>query len=258
MKAKLRYLVGATVSIPLLPLLYFQGRAVRRSIPDLPEAQGAEGLVDQESEQTLKILAIGESSIAGVGVNKHEEGFTGLLASRLSELLDCNVRWKVYAKSGYTVSNVRAKIVSKISEKDVDLIVIGLGGNDAFTLNRPSRWAQEIESLIQDLRGKFPDAPLGFINMPPIKEFPAFTRLIKFTIGNLVEIHGQALAKVVEKYDNVFYNPQIILLDDWLAKLGDHLQVSDFFSDGVHPSKMTYQAWGRDFAEFLVKEKVIT
>jgi lysophospholipase L1-like esterase len=249
--------MGATVSIPLLPLLYFQGMAVRRSIPDLPEAKGLEGLVDHEAERTLNLLTVGESTIAGVGVNSHAEGFTGLLASRLSELLGCNVHWKVYAKSGYTVSNVREKIIDNITEENVDLIVIGLGGNDAFTLNRPSKWADQIDKLIKDLRTKYPETPIGFINMPPIKEFPAFTRLIKFTIGNLVEIHGQALAKVVQMHENVFYNPQIIVLDDWLDKLGDHLEVNDFFSDGVHPSKITYQAWGKDFAEFLVKENVL-
>jgi lysophospholipase L1-like esterase len=258
MNAKLRYLAGAAVSLPLLPLLYFHGKAVRKSVPDLPEAKGSHGLVDNKAAKTLHVLTIGESTIAGVGVDNHEEGFTGLLASRLSDLLAINVKWKVYAKSGYTVSSVRQKLIPTIKEKRIDLIVIGLGANDAFTLNRPSKWAQEAEALINDLRTMYPDAPIGFINMPPIKEFPAFTRLIKFTIGNLVEMHGIALAKVVSKYDNVFYNPQIILLDDWVARLGNNLQPSDLFSDGVHPSKLSYQAWGNDFAEFLVREKVIS
>jgi len=258
MNSKLRYGLGALVSIPLLPIIYFQGKAVRKSVPVLPEAKGTEGFVSRDAEKTIRILTIGESTIAGVGVESHEEGFTGLLAKKLSELMQVNVGWRVYARSGYTAAKVKAKILNKIEEREADLLVIGLGGNDAFTLNRPSKWAQSIVELIAELQKKFPGTPIAFTNMPPIKEFPAFTRLIKFTIGNLVEIHGNVLSDVVKGFKNVFYNDEILLLEDWIKKLGGGYTSGDFFSDGVHPSKLTYQAWGKDFAEFIVREKVIS
>ncbi|GLR17474.1 SGNH/GDSL hydrolase family protein [Portibacter lacus] len=254
---KLRYLLGAVVSIPLLPLLYLQGKKVRKSVPLLPEAEGIEGIVDSGSDRTLNILTIGESTIAGVGVDKHENGFTGLLAKRLSELLLVNVHWKVYARSGYTAKRVKSKIIPKITEDQVDLLVVGLGGNDAFTLNKPWKWKKEVEALIQDLKSKFPGTPIAFTNMPPIKEFPAFTPLIKFTIGNLVEIHGVELERLVAKMDGVYYNPAILDVPEWIEKLGGNYTYKDFFSDGVHPSELTYQEWGKDFANFIVINNVI-
>lgn len=51
--------------------------------------------------------------------------------------------------------------------------------------------------------------------MPPIKEFLAFTRTIKFVIGNLVEILGGRLNRRVRKKSNVYYNDEIITLENW-------------------------------------------
>ncbi|MCZ4409992.1 SGNH/GDSL hydrolase family protein [Cryomorphaceae bacterium 1068] len=245
----IRYISGAVISFPLLPFMYFQGKRIRASVPKLPEAEGIEGhCSNQKSGNTLTVISIGESTIAGVGVRTHEEGFTGTFAKEISRLYNRSVQWKVYARSGYTAGSVDKKLIPEITENQADLIVIGLGGNDAFTLSRPSKWKADIHSLIESLRSKFPKAIIVFCHMPPIKEFPAFTPLIKFTIGNLVEILGEELRKVVSQYQNVFYLGEKITLKRWIDKFDLKAGKEDFFSDGVHPSKLTYQTWAKDIA----------
>lgn len=251
----LRYLLGAAISLPLLPLMYYQGKRIRAVVPQLPEAQGVEGQsgTNVKAESVLKLISIGESTIAGVGVQTHEEGFTGEFANQLSRLLNLNISWKVYARSGYTAKRVQEKLIPRITEKEADLIIIGLGGNDAFTLNRPSKWNTQIRSLIDLLNLKFPKTTIVFCNMPPIKEFPSFTSLIKFTVGNLVEILGDELQKIVGEYENVFYIGETITLKGWIDKFKLNEKKEDFFSDGVHPSKLTYQTWAKDLASELTK-----
>ncbi len=252
-----RYILGATVAVPLLPLMYYQGQQIRASVPVLPEATGIEGYVQIDSTKEVSLLAIGESTIAGVGVKTHREGFTGTLAQEIGDQLGVNVRWKVYAKSGYTAKKVTEKILPKITENEVDIIVVGLGGNDAFQLNRPAKWRKDIEKLVSELRFKFPETPIVFANMPPIKEFPAFTPLIKFTVGNLVEILGAELKKVTDPLPNVYYSLEKITLDGWMKKFQVDTEMSEFFSDGVHPSLFTYQTWARDLADFILKDEKI-
>lgn len=254
-----RYLLGAIISFPLLPLMYYQGRQIRAKVPELPEAKGIEGQYQSNRKNTriLNIISIGESTIAGVGVQIHEEGFTGTFAKELSNLLDVSIKWKVYARSGYTAQRVEKRIIPKITENQADLIVVGLGGNDAFTLNRPSKWKAEINALIQSIQSKFPEAIIVFCNMPPIKKFPAFTSLIKFTVGNLVEILGEELKKVVSDYQDVFYFGEKITLKRWMDKFELNVEKDDFFSDGVHPSKLTYQTWARDIANEVFKNEKI-
>ncbi len=252
----IRYLVGAIISFPLLPWMYYQGKQIRANVPALPEAKGVQGQCTSngKNEKTLRIISIGESTIAGVGVQTHEEGFTGTFAKELSDVLGATILWKVYARSGYTAERVERKLIPKISENQADLIVIGLGGNDAFTLNRPWKWKAEIHSLIKSMKAKFPEARIVFCNMPPIKEFPAFTLLIKFTVGNLVEILGEELRKVVSEYEDVIYVGETITLRGWIDKFHLRVDREAFFSDGVHPSKLTYQTWARDVAHKVYKQ----
>lgn len=229
--------------------MYFQGKRIRASVPKLPEAQGDRGSFGEAftAGDAVQLVTIGESTIAGVGVSTHEEGFSGTLAKELSTLLSVQIRWRVYARSGYTAASVTEKLVPKVEETP-GLIVIGLGGNDAFKLQSPWVWCRDVNKLIVSLRSRFPNPPIIFCNMPPIKEFPAFTPLIKATIGNLVELLGEGLEDVVVRHNNVFYFGEVITLDEWIERVGVKAERSDFFSDGVHPSKLTYQTWAREVA----------
>ena len=253
MNTHIKYAFGAFITVPLLPLMYIQAKRIRAKVPRLAEAKKPSGQAIKEGKQnTLQLIALGESTIAGVGVNTHEEGFTGTLAQVLASQLKANVHWNVYARSGFTAKRVTKVLIPKIEEQLPDLIVIGLGGNDAFTLNSPAKWKTHIQEMIDVIRNKFGLVPIAFTNMPPIKAFPAFTPLIKFTIGNLVEILGEALADVVQENELVFYNAETITFEGWIQKLGLNAAPEDFFSDGVHPSRLTYQAWAKDFAAFLM------
>ncbi|MEM9831172.1 MAG: SGNH/GDSL hydrolase family protein [Bacteroidota bacterium] len=226
-------------------------------MPVLPEATGVEGYCEASSAREINLLTIGESTIAGVGVRTHREGFTGTLAQEIANQLGANVRWKVYARSGYTAKRVTEKILPKITENEADIIVVGLGGNDAFRLNRPVKWRKDIEKLVAELRLKFPKTPIVFTNMPPIKEFPAFTPLIKFTVGNLVEMLGDELNQAIAPLPDVYYSSEKITLDSWIKKFSVDTETSEFFSDGVHPSLFTYQTWARDLADFILKDKKV-
>ena len=253
----LKYSLGLLVSVPLLPLLYFQGKRIQRTVPRLPEAKGDQGSYSVSSERALGIITIGESTIAGVGVQTHEEGFTGTLAKELSAVLQSNMNWKVHAKSGYTTKKINDHIIPNITENPIDLIVIGIGGNDAFELSSPKKWTKDVRKLIKSLQLKFKKTPILFINMPPIKEFPAFTSLIKFTIGNLVDILGEELEKIVADFENVYYYDRVVRSNYFIERYKLKIKPTDFFSDGVHPSKITYQIWAKDIATYIMESKEI-
>jgi len=248
-----RYIIGRILFTPLLPLMYFQGKKIRVSVPQLPEAREPSGFAkNEDSNSEVKLITIGESTIAGIGVDRHEEGFSGTLARELANKLGTNVSWKVYARSGYTAAMISKKIIPKIKEEYADIIVIGLGGNDAFTLNTPRKWRKEMTALIEQINEKFQGAAIFFCNMPPIKEFPAFTPLIKSSIGNLVEILGRELEIVVRGYENVSYFNEKITIENWCERFNISKD-SEFFSDGVHPSKLTYQTWAKEVANGIAQ-----
>ena len=253
-----KYWGGALLSLPFLPLMYYQGRNIRANVPVLPEAKIPFGIASGSSDKTIRITLLGESTIAGVGVASHQEGFAGSLATQLAQLSSDNIDWKVYAKSGFNARQVTEYLVPSILENSTDLVVIGLGGNDAFELNRPRRWRYQVLQLIEAVQARFSNTPIVFTNMPPIKEFPAFTPLIQFTIGNLVEILGDELEDLCSRVDNVHYRSEIITFNNWIELSDQVYTVSDFFSDGVHPSNLTYQLWGKDIAKFIMEKSLLS
>jgi len=87
--------------------------------------------------KNTKILTIGESTITGVGVRTHQEGFTETLATELAGELKINIDWNVSAKSGDTTKRIQEKIIDTIPNQPIDFILIGIGGIDAFELSTP-------------------------------------------------------------------------------------------------------------------------
>ena len=257
MIADFKYYASLVIGLPLLPVMLYQGIRIRRNVPKLPEANHPSGKVIKGNDRNLRILALGESTIAGVGVNSHRQGFTGHLADALSDDLNCTVDWTVIAKSGYTVQQMSTRLIPRIKDEKFDMILIGAGGNDAFQLNSPSKWRTSVTLLLSELNEKQPGTPIVFLNMPPIKDFPAFTSLIKNSIGNLVRIFGTELSRIVNRHENVYFNSELITFENWIIKKGLTNDISVFFSDGVHPSELTYKIWAQEMSRFIVQEKKI-
>ena len=240
----------------MMPIVFYQGNKIRKEFPRLPEASEPQGESGSAYQNTMTVIGIGESTMACVGIDKHENGFIGHFSRNLSDLLQRKINWKVYAKSGYTAEMTRNELLPQVSEKTVDLFIISLGGNDTFQLNSPKKWSEDIIKLIKELRENHPATPLLFTTMPPIHTFPAFTGSIRFVLGNLVRIHGEALEKVAQSVEGVYYDSRKIELKEWLAKLPDKNK-SDFYSDGVHPSQLTFEIWGKEMAELINEQHFI-
>ena len=246
----LRYLGRLLWIVFTLPLLFIHGKRIRKSVPVLGEAKNPNGTVKGNGDRD-RILFIGESTMAGVGVSEHKQGFPGHFARKWSEVSGRSVNWDVVARSGYTVDRVVKKSMKHVPKEEVDLIVIGLGGNDGFGLTPTWRWIKGLDRLRNALSEKYPDVPIAFANMPPIRDFPAFTSLIKTVIGGQVDLLGESLERWVADQENVHFYSDKITLTGWCRRYGYPEDPALFFSDGVHPSELTYQVWSESMASWL-------
>jgi len=252
----LKFYLHALITLPQLPFMARDGKRIFESVPKLPDASGPAGRTNIGQGPVLRLLCIGESTMAGVGVKTHAEGFAGSLARHLGRRLQREVAWTVYAKSGATAEKLVDKLLPQISEREADLIVIATGANDGFKLSSPMKFRRDARRMIDWLQVRFPGVPVAFTNVPPIQDFPAFTPLIKRTIGRLVQFHGEQLRELAEQ-PGVYFNSDPITLAGWMKRYDLDGQPSDFFSDGVHPSGLTYRTWAKDFSEFLFGNKIV-
>ncbi|MCO6479883.1 MAG: SGNH/GDSL hydrolase family protein [Phaeodactylibacter sp.] len=249
------YYLGAVLALPFGPFLVFQGRKVRAAVPELPEAGGPQKGITGQGKAPLRLLTIGESTIAGVGVNTHEEGFTGRLAHYLHQATGRRVEWQVLARSGYTARDVRDNLVPLLPAAPLGLIVIGLGGNDTFQLHSPLRWRKDMIRLVQAIRKRQPHTPVLINNLPPVGQFPALPGSLQLVMGCLVRLHGRAIGDIPSLFEKVYFQSRPITLEEWREKLPGETGAEAFFSDGVHPSGLTYRLWAEEAGAFIVRQE---
>lgn len=219
-------------------------------MPEMENAPDLNGTILNGNVDFLNILFIGESTISGVGVKSNTEGFSGSLSKIISERLNQNVSWKVFAKSGFNVKRIAEEIIPTIPEVEADLIFIGIGGNDAFELTHPDTFRLNVLKLIYNLNLKFPTTPLVFINFPAVEDFPALTPKIKKLMISWVKSLHQEMISIAKNNCEIYFDPEIITFSSWKEKLNLEIEPSELFSDGIHPSKLSYGLWAQIVAEF--------
>ena len=96
-----------------------------------------------------------------------------------------------------------------------------------------------------------------FMHMPPVKEFTGFTKTMKWAIGNLVDFFGDVLAQETPKHADVYFQHQIVTLKSWHEQSNSNLSPDAFFSDGVHPSQLNYQLWGKSFGQWVIDQEIL-
>lgn len=251
----LKYLAHILLSVPLIPLIYFQGKKVYKKIPKLPDAEGNSGKIDNQSDRTLNLLFIGESAIAGVGVRNHSNSFVGHFSKLIAEKLNCNVTWNVFARSGYNIQKINERILPKINIENADLILVGIGGNDSFELTTPTKFNENIFKSITFLQSKFPDKPIVFVNFPPVKYFPIFTKPMQFVLGSRAEILQDAFKKSIPKNKNIYFMYNGEIFQKWSTE--KNIKIEELFSDGVHPSEKTYFLWAEESVNFTLDQNIL-
>lgn len=257
MKEQLLYILTAVLLLPFFPILIWQGTRLKKNLPRIGEAAGAREGIYKGVQPPIRLLAIGESTFAGVGVEQQQDAITSIIGKTLQQQSGRTVEWNVIARSGYNARQVLERLVPKIPAQQYDFIVIGLGGNDTFELNRPLKWKQQMIALVEHLNSSFPESKVVIANLPPVGDFPAFPKSFQFLLGGLVKLHASVINDLPKRITNTYYINRPFTMDDWNPRIEGTVSPSDLFSDGVHPSALTYRLWGEDIglycAEILEK-----
>jgi lysophospholipase L1-like esterase len=236
-----KYILGVGLILPFAPLLYLQGRYVRRKVGLLPDAAGEKNGVAGKGEPGTRLLVIGESTVAGLGARTHETALAGQFAKHLGAKIDRSVQWNAIGKNGVTAARTIKELLPLIEGEGFDYILIGLGGNDVLKLSSPVKWRKSMLRLISLLRENSPDATIFITNVAAVHLSPALPQPIRGILWQLSRLHNANIVEFVKSLKNVFYYPQPTSVPD------------DFFSDGIHPSEAGYAVWSKDMVDTMLK-----
>jgi lysophospholipase L1-like esterase len=241
---KVKKHLAAVLTLPFLPVLLAQGYWTRKRTPRLPDAGGPlEGTVTSGGDP-IQLIAVGESTVAGIGATTHETGLTGQFALALSGHSKRSVRWLVVARSGINARKSLVELVPKLAGRRADIVLIALGVNDSIEFHTARRWSADIERLIDSIRREVGEALVLLAGVPPLDCFPALPHPLSFVLGARSSSLDMASAGIARKMKRVVHVPFQIEKDG---------SRQFFCADGFHPSELGYGLWAEQLAEAFAR-----
>ena len=209
-------------------------------------------------EKRLRLVVLGDSTTAGVGVDRPEDSLPYHLARRIADAERRDVHVVSYGWAGARVADLvrqqlpRALQPLRASESEpflpgADIVAVVVGANDATHRTAPGRFRADLRAALNGIRDSAPSARVVLAGIPTFRGvLPAVQPLIFLAdqYARLLRPIGRSEAARLG-----------IAYADLAAELPDRLRGrSDIFAqDRFHPSAIGYAAWADIIADALVE-----
>jgi lysophospholipase L1-like esterase len=224
-------------TIALAPVIVPQGIWTNLRVPTLPEPPGArQGTAG--AGPPLRVLIVGDSAAAGVGVSRQEDALLGQVVSRLAKHF-C-VEFDLQAKTGFTTADILRRL-EDMAPADYDVALTSLGVNDVLALTGRTIWRARQKRLREVLREKFGVRLLIVSGLPPVHSFPALPQPLRWHLGSRATQFNDDLAEAVDSEPGAR-----------LINLRFEADVAMMASDGFHPGVPIYSEWGERAARLIL------
>ncbi|KRS12600.1 hypothetical protein XM53_10985 [Roseovarius atlanticus] len=218
----------------MAPVLVPQAAWVMMRAARLPEAAGPrEGAAGQGA--ALRLLIVGDSSAAGVGVETQDDALAGRLVAHLAPRF--RVHWRLEARGGATTASALADL-GRMPRAGFDVAVIALGVNDAKNGMRRARWRRNYSDLVSLLKARFGVTRVVASGVPPLGAFPLLPPPLRGVLGARAAALDAELRALVAQDPALRYAPMEFPLDRRLMA-----------ADGFHPAAPLYDLWAGRVAE---------
>jgi lysophospholipase L1-like esterase len=231
--------VGRAVVYALFPVLLSQAFALRRhALTLLPAAGPTRGRIGRG--EPLRLLAIGDSIIAGVGARRIEHSTVMHAARFMSGRLAREIHWHASGMIGAGARRVRCEAVPMLPEQPFDVILVSVGVNDVLRLERSGRFRRQLLKLIRELKRHSPHAVIGYLGLPPLDRFPKLRRPLRWMVGQRIRRFDTIAREAIARVPNAFHIP-----------VSFSPRPRMFSDDGLHPSETSQRRLGKIIAGAL-------
>ena len=223
----------------LAPLLVTQGLWVRLRTPRLPEAAGPSG-GQFGSGPVLRLVAIGDSIVAGVGVASTEQSLPARLAQAMAGRLSLNVEWSNFGRNGARTRDL-LNWPAENAWRQADLVLLSNGLNDVTGLMAIQPWLEEKAAWYHRIQSLAEHALIAQLGLPPLGHFPALPQPLRSVLGKRAHAFDLALESLIEPRRDVTYLP-----------FRTQPEPALFAGDGYHPGPEAVGIWAEALADSLV------
>ena len=222
----------------LMPVAVPQALHTKRTALRLPEAAGPQhGIFDGEGEP-WRLVVIGESTVAGVGVAQQAEGLAAGVAKAFAGQTGRPAHGRAHGRNGARIRDVRRDLLPD-NLQQADMVLIGIGVNDTTGFSSQRHWREQLRHLVADIRRQT-QAPIGFLALPPMHHFTALPQPLRSVIGHRAGLMDHNLRRALAGL------PGCRVLD-----YASDMHPRYLAADGYHPSADGYAAIGEAVAFHL-------
>lgn len=220
----------------LLPAIAWQGLRLRRTALRAPPAAGpARGVVG--SGPTLHLLALGDSIIAGVGIDTLDHALPGRTAAALARLGSREVHWRAAGASGLRARQVAELLARQPAGERVEVVLVSVGVNDVTGIGSTRRWQRDLARLLDAIHAVHADALLVLAGLPPMDRFPLLPQPLGAALGIRARTFDAIARELAAARAWVLHHPTII-----------DSGRDTFAADGFHPGPEACARWGESLA----------
>lgn len=234
---------AALLSWLAFPVYIWQGLGVRRRTPRMLPAGGPVRHHIDGAEPEIRLLVLGNSSAASVGIESSEQGLAAELSRLIAARTGRAVTWRAAGFNSATSGQIRDQVLPNFAPETWTHIVVSIGTNDAKNFHSVPRFKREFGGLLYGLRAKWPEARLVWSPVVEMTRVPALPTLL----GKILEIRAQAINARGEA-----------LCFERGALPATRLPILDpaagFSIDGFHASAAGYAAWAEHLLPLVIGE----
>ena len=224
------------------PLLVTQGRMVRKTRPRPPNAPMPwSGTIS--GPKPLRLLGLGDSTIAGVGVDNPMLGLTAQLARALYKELGRGISWDSAGERGITTGQLLERYLPAALEETehVDIAMVSIGANDAKNLQPRRPAIRNLSAIVKQIHERFPHALIMVSSLPAFGKFESLPAPLRSVMAHHAKGIEVGMRRFVEAQPYALMSPP-----------PSHYPPTFFAEDGFHPGAEGYRVW----ASFAVADAV--
>ncbi len=224
-------------SLACLPLAWAQGTATRRRVPRLPPPKAPHHGSVPGTGRPIRVLAIGESPVAGIGLSRSDETVAAATARVLARLTGRPIAWRGHGLSGATARDALRRLLPEVAPEPADLLIVAFGVNDATAYRSPAGFAGDLAALVTAARERVGDAAVVIGAVAPLVSFPALPWPLRSILGwrsAALQMAAEGLAGRLPR----------LVVERFSMPFGPDL----FASDGFHPNLLAHSLWGEEIA----------
>lgn len=228
-----------------LPLYAVAGLWLRARTQRFPPAEGPVfGLAQPEDGEggganRLRLLVLGDSSAAAVGIARQEDGLAARLAGEMAARSGRAVEWRAAGFNSATTGMLSDHVVHNLEPVAYSHVLISAGFNDLKNFHSGRRFRTEFGGLIYALKARFPESRIHWSQVLSPDDVPALTPLLRAILRPRAAEFDR-LGRCLCRERGAIAIP---------AMRG--LPRAAFCSDGIHPSEAGYAGWAEHVADHM-------